>query len=104
MDPRVGPSRTIHAYPGALDFSQRMLHRALDRRESGLHLPSVVRSPIVGQRHAYAPAGRNVGWTPWFVRDALVPLRPARGPAADQGVRPTFLAAGVSRIIRHVPL
>jgi hypothetical protein len=45
-----------------------------------------------------------VGQTPWSARHALVPLfwrtrdsrhgkRPARGPAADQGVRPTALPA-----------
>ena len=34
---------------------------------------------------------KQVGWTPWSARDALVPPEPARGPAADQGVRPTLL-------------
>ena len=30
-----------------------------------------------------------MGWTPWSARDALLPQKPARGSAADQGVRPT---------------
>src|SRR5438067_1912578 len=35
--------------------------------------------------------GKIMGRTPWSARDALVPPKPARGPAADQGVRPTIL-------------
>jgi hypothetical protein len=39
--------------------------------------------------------GRIVGRTPWSAADALVGLhgsheKPAGGPAADQGVRPTM--------------
>ncbi len=33
----------------------------------------------------------RMGRTPWSARDALVPQKPTRGSAADQGVRPTFL-------------
>ena len=45
---------------------------------------------------------KKVGRTPWSAADALVgPLakKPAGGPAADQGVRPTFwgIIAGILR-------
>jgi len=36
----------------------------------------------------------DVGRNPWSARDALVPPKPARGPAADQGVRPTSVVVG----------
>jgi hypothetical protein len=48
--------------------------------------------------------GKNVGRTPWSARDALVPQKPTRGSAADQGVRPTHMIGLFLLVAMVVPL
>jgi len=88
------------------------------RRERSTAERSIAIEGFVGAggAGAFAPCHSNrpevwnasgfVGRTPWSARDAPVPLyarrvrhlrhgeRPARGPAADEGVRPTDCAVG----------
>ena len=81
-----GPHRGVSADPGKLPITTRW--RETDAREAASHLarrpdPSSIRT----HNGAKSPANRS--WGPTYTVEDLGPPRPAAGPCADPGCRPS---------------
>ncbi len=71
VDSCVGPPATRHVHRFAFHPADNLLQNALDRRQPGLHLPTVKGPAIVGEQNPDAAhyAGREPGFTtgsPWL--------------------------------------
>ena len=79
---RVDPRAYAEDYAATVYVAFNEAHRSKFGYHDGEQALEIVNAHLVA-----------VGRTPWSARDALVPPEPTGGSAADQGVRPTFLAA-----------